>query len=116
MIHDSDTRPQGRVSFLILVADAFFFGQSTLTLVNSLHVVNIKCGGCEKNITSNLERVGLSNISIDIPNQTISFDGDTGTARTILSKIGYPEAGTKEAESILKKAHSYISCAVGKTM
>ena len=84
--------------------------------METLRVVNIKCGGCEKNITSNLEGAGLSNISIDIPNQTISFNGDINTARTILTKIGYPEAGTPEAESILKKAHSYISCAIGRTM
>ena len=84
--------------------------------METLHVVNIKCGGCEKNIASNLERAGLTNISVDTAAQTVSFDGDPAAARTTLSKIGYPEAGTPEAESILKKAHSYISCAIGKTM
>lgn len=82
--------------------------------MNTINVVNIKCGGCEKKITDTLEQKGLSNIAVDVEHQKVSFDGDMDTARKALGEIGYPEAGTAEAESILKKAHSYISCAIGR--
>ncbi len=84
--------------------------------MNTLQVVNIKCGGCEKKITTSLEKAGLSRIAIDIPNQKVSFEGDAEKARTTLASLGYPEAGTKEAESLLSKGHSYISCAIGRIM
>ncbi len=82
--------------------------------MNTVTVVNIKCGGCEKKITTSLEKAGLTNVTVDVANQTVSFDGDAAGGRKTLSSIGYPEAGTPEAESMLKKAHSYISCAIGR--
>ncbi len=82
--------------------------------MNSVTVVNIKCGGCEKKITSSLEAAGLSHISIDIPKQMVYFEGDTVKAREVLSSLGYPEATSSEAQSLLKKGHSYLSCAIGR--
>lgn len=79
-----------------------------------IHVVNIKCGGCEKKITKSLHKEGLSNVKIDIEHQTVSFDGDINKGREVLGKLGYPDAGTPEAESVMKKAHSYLSCAIGR--
>lgn len=82
--------------------------------MNTLTVVNIKCGGCEKKITSSLEKAGLSQISINIPAQQVSFEGDTDVARKTLSGLGYPEASSSDADSLLKKGHSLISCAIGR--
>lgn len=82
--------------------------------MHTLTVVNMKCGGCEKKITSSLLKAGLSAISIDVAAQTVSFEGSADTARTVLSSLGYPEAGTPEAQSLLKKGHSYLSCAIGR--
>ncbi len=82
--------------------------------METIKVVNIKCGGCSSMITSSLEKQGLKNISIDVDNQTISFDGDKELAKRILQKIGYPEANSKEAKNFLKKAQSYISCMIGR--
>lgn len=82
--------------------------------MTKIKVVNVKCGGCEKEIISSLEKGGLKNISIDIENQSISFEGDRDIAKKILTKLGYPEAGSKEAKSLLKKAKSYASCALGR--
>ena len=79
-----------------------------------LTVVNIKCGGCEKKITDSLSKAGLTAVAIDVANQTVSFEGDADTARATLSSLGYPEAGSPDAESLLKKGHSYISCAIGR--
>jgi copper chaperone CopZ len=82
--------------------------------MNTLTVVNIKCGGCERKITDSLEKAGLSAISIDVPSQKVSFEGDADLARKVLSGLGYPETGSPDATSILKKGHSYISCAIGR--
>ena len=82
--------------------------------MNNLKVVNIKCGGCEKGIISALEKEGLRNIKVDVALQIVSFEGNLEIVRKKLSAMGYPEVGSKEAKSILKKAKSYMSCAVGK--
>ena len=82
--------------------------------MTTLTVVNIKCGGCEKKISASLEKAGLTNIAIDVAKQTVSFEGDADSARKTLSSLGYPEAGTPEADSLIKKGHSYISCAIGR--
>lgn len=84
--------------------------------METLTVVNMKCGGCEAKIKSALTKAGLSAISIDVANQRVSFEGDANIARAELSKLGYPEAGSADADSLLKKGHSYISCAIGRMM
>ena len=80
---------------------------------NKVKVVNIKCEGCEKGITDALEAKGLQNISVNVEAQQVSFDGNKEVGVAELTNLGYPEAGTDEAESILKKAKSYETCAVG---
>lgn len=82
--------------------------------MNTLKVVNIKCGGCENNIKISLEKAGLQNVKINIPGQEVLFDGDSKVAAKILSSMGYPLAGSPEAQSILKKAKSYASCMIGR--
>ena len=82
--------------------------------MEKLKVSNIKCGGCEKTIVSSLEKIGIKNINIDIPSQTISFDGDVSAAREELSRLGYPEADSAESKKLYKKARSYLSCAIGR--
>lgn len=80
-----------------------------------IKVVNIKCGGCEAGIVSALSKKGLKDIKVDIDNQEVIFEGDVSLAKKTLTKMGYPEAGSNEAKSMVKKAKSYISCAIGKT-
>ncbi|AKM83918.1 TPA: heavy metal transporter [Candidatus Campbellbacteria bacterium] len=83
--------------------------------MQTIKVVNMKCGGCEKTVTTALEKEGFTNISVKAPEGIISFDdGNMEKAEKILSKLGYPKEGTPEAESVLKKAKSYASCAIGK--
>ena len=84
--------------------------------MQTIKVLNMKCGGCEKTVSSALEKEGFTNISVKAPEGIISFDdGNMEKAEKILSKLGYPKEGTPEAESFLKKATSYVSCAIGKT-
>ncbi|OGD66965.1 hypothetical protein A2442_00150 [Candidatus Campbellbacteria bacterium RIFOXYC2_FULL_35_25] len=83
--------------------------------MQTIKVLNIKCGGCEKMITDTLEKEGFSNISVNAPSGEISFTGGEGKVEKILSNLGYPKEGSPEAESFLKKAKSYMSCLVGKS-
>lgn len=83
--------------------------------METVKVVNIKCGGCEEGVIDSLTKAGLKNVSVDVQNQLVSFDGDRNQAVNILTNKGYPEAGTKEAASLMKKAKSYVSCMIGKT-
>ncbi len=87
----------------------------------TIEVVNIKCGGCAKSITNALEKAGFSNIEVSIDTQTISFfvpdhssEEKILEAKKILEAMGYPEKNSEAATSLLKKAKSYASCAVGK--
>lgn len=84
--------------------------------MSTIEVINIKCGGCEKTITSALEKAGFSSVAINISSerQIISFEGDVEKAKKILSKLGYPEKNSPKAKSILRKGLSYISCAIGR--
>lgn len=79
-----------------------------------LKVVNIKCGGCAHSITHTLEKQGFSQIKVSLDDQTVSFVGDASKVEKILLAMGYPKVGTTAANNLLKKAHSYVSCAIGK--
>lgn len=79
-----------------------------------IKVVNIKCAGCANSIKIALEKEGFENMAVDEKKMEVSFDGDCERAVGILSKLGYPEVGSKEAESMLKKAKSFVSCARGR--
>lgn len=83
--------------------------------MDKIKVANIKCGGCAKTIQNSLKKAGFSEISINIQDQEVSFRGeDKARALRILSGLGYPQTTTAEAGSLLKKARSYFSCAIGK--
>lgn len=82
--------------------------------METIKVVNIKCDGCSSMIINSLEKVGLKNITVDVSNQTIVFDGDKEIAKKTLLKIGYPEEGSRQAKTFLKKAQSYVSCMMGR--
>jgi copper chaperone CopZ len=82
--------------------------------METIAVVNIKCGGCEQKITDELASMGINDVSIDVENQKVTFSGDRNIAIETLTRLGYPEASSKEAKSLLKKGKSYLSCAVGR--
>lgn len=87
------------------------------TTLTTLEVVNIKCGGCAKSIISALEKIGCTEISVSPDTQVIAFHSSPEKkleAQKILEDLGYPEKNSDAANSLLKKAKSYASCAVGK--
>jgi copper chaperone len=84
------------------------------TVVN---VNNLKCGGCAATIRNNL--INLEHIKEVVVNPATSsvtlthnHPIDNDIVREVMAKIGYPLVG--DDNSILQKAKSYVSCAVGR--
>ncbi len=83
-------------------------------MIHNITVENIKCGGCVNSIKTALLKIdGVQNVSIDKETETVTIDGTTEKTILVqaLSKMGYPEKGNND---LLKKAKSYVSCAIGK--
>ncbi len=83
----------------------------------TVQIQNLKCHGCASTIKNKL--LGLENIndvSIDVENDSVSFEYDTEEtieiAKKELHKLGYPLVG--EDNNLPTKAKSYVSCAIGR--
>lgn len=82
-----------------------------------LQIENLKCGGCANTIKKGLLSInGIDSVVVHVDSSEVeinSEDHDVINNATIkLSSMGYPLIGN--ANSILKKAKSYVSCAVGR--
>ena len=88
--------------------------------MNTIKVVNVKCGWCAKTVKKELEEIWIKNIEVwftendSSKERMISFEWDFDLVKEKLTSIWYPEIWTPEADSILKKAKSFVSCAIGK--
>ena len=83
--------------------------------MKEIEVVNIKCDGCAASIKDVLEKNGFTEVKVDPSCQRVQFEGENLVlAEKILGKMGYPRAGSQEAQSLFKKAKSYASCMVGR--
>ena len=81
---------------------------------NIFIVENIKCNGCMTTITNALLKIkGVEYVAIDEDKETITVDGAIDREMVLhkLADLGYPEKGHN---SIISKAKSYVSCAIGK--
>lgn len=83
----------------------------------TLIIQNLKCGGCAKTIVTKLSGIhGIHNIDVLTDDSTVSFhyedDRALSSARKALLSLGYPIEG--EANSVLSKAKSFVSCATGR--
>lgn len=83
----------------------------------TLHIQNLKCGGCAHTISTRLaELEGISDVAVDNDSDAVSFSYSTQrfkeNAVKLLSSLGYPVQG--EANPLSKKAKSFVSCAVGR--
>jgi copper chaperone CopZ len=84
----------------------------------TVHIQNLKCGGCEATITNKLSVLkNISDVEVNQTDETVSFDyhskHDFEKAKHVLGRIGYPILGTDN--SLYTKAKSYVSCAIGKS-
>jgi copper chaperone CopZ len=83
----------------------------------TLHIANIKCGGCAHSISTKLKEVaGLKEATVNIDKGTIDTTYDTSEVRDEiihkLNAMGYPEATAENG--LLMQAKSYANCMVGK--
>ncbi|MDG1743571.1 MAG: heavy-metal-associated domain-containing protein [Polaribacter sp.] len=81
-----------------------------------IQIENLKCGGCAATIKKGLLAINtVSEVTVDVEKSVVSVISAEETGMMIkekLSKLGYPERGTKN--TILHKASSFVSCAVGR--
>ncbi len=82
--------------------------------MEKVRIVNMKCGGCVATVEKGLKELGMKKVKVDLKKSTVEFEGNRKLAVMRLSKLGYPEEGSEEAMSMMKKMRSYVSCAVGK--
>ena len=64
----------------------------------------------------NLDFEKINNIAVNIEESSVTFDYESeeklNEVKEKLKSLGYPEDG--EANSLMEKAKSYVSCAIGK--
>ena len=81
-----------------------------------IYIENLKCGGCAATIKKGISSIdGVSEIAINVDESlvaVITTNDVISTVKEKLSKMGYPEVG--DANTLLHKAKSYVSCATGK--
>ena len=83
----------------------------------TIKIQNLKCEGCQNTITKKLnELININKVEVNQEESKVSFEyvDDLAllNAKETLKIIGYPEYG--EDNSIITKAKSYVSCAIGK--
>jgi copper chaperone len=85
-------------------------------MTTDIQIENLKCGGCAATIKKGLLGLeGIENVAIDVEKSIVSVSSNNDNLEEIklkLSKLGYPEVGDKN--TVLHKAKSFVSCAVGR--
>jgi|TARA_B110001450_G_C17602110_1_gene473450 copper chaperone len=85
-------------------------------MTTEIKIENLKCGGCAATIKKGLLALNsVSEVTVDVEKSLVSVvsaDENGMIIKEKLSKLGYPETGTKN--TILHKASSFVSCAVGR--
>ncbi|MBT8259872.1 MAG: heavy-metal-associated domain-containing protein [Flavobacteriaceae bacterium] len=83
----------------------------------TLVIQNLKCGGCANTVTTRLSKLeNISEVIVNNDEDSVTFnytsDEDLEKAIHLLSDLGYPVDG--EANTLSKKAKSFVSCAIGR--
>lgn len=83
---------------------------------SEIHIENLKCGGCAATIKKGILGLeGIQKVDVDVEKSVVSISSEKVNLEEIklkLSKLGYPEIGDKN--TVLHKAKSFVSCAVGR--
>lgn len=84
---------------------------------NTLNIQNLKCGGCSNTIVTQLSKLeGVSEVIVNNDTDEVNFnttsENEIKVVKNKLSDLGYPIVG--DANSLPKKAKSFVSCAVGR--
>lgn len=85
--------------------------------MTTLEILNLRCGGCANTIKKGILSIGgVNKVSIDIETSKVSVNTIDESVIILvkekLSSMGYPEVG--DANTVLHKAKSFVSCATGK--
>lgn len=82
----------------------------------TLQIENLKCSGCAATIKKGILAIhGVENVDVNLEESSVSITSTKNNLKEVkikLSKLGYPEIGDKN--TVLHKAKSFVSCAVGK--
>ena len=85
-------------------------------MITNIQIENLKCGGCAATIKKGISTInGVNEVAVDVENSIVTIYSENANLVEIkekLSKLGYPEVGDKN--SVLHKAKSFVSCAVGR--
>ncbi|MEP7197906.1 MAG: heavy metal-associated domain-containing protein [Saprospiraceae bacterium] len=82
-----------------------------------INIQNLKCGGCAARITKNLSAIqGIREVFVNTDTDSVSFQTENESilpqVELSLTKMGYPKV--EDANSLLLKAKSFVSCAIGR--
>ncbi|MFN8280595.1 MAG: heavy-metal-associated domain-containing protein [Saprospiraceae bacterium] len=82
-----------------------------------IFIQNLKCAGCAGTIIRSLSSVaGISDVQVDQENDAVRFNASEDRlvplAEETLAHLGYPKVD--DPNSLLHKAKSFVSCAVGR--
>ncbi len=88
-------------------------------MLQTIHVDNLKCGGCANTITTSLQKIaGVKDVQVDVEKGLVHFDAEQalyGAAVERLDFLGYPVHGSASGlHGAVETAKSYLSCAVGR--
>ncbi|HRI32499.1 MAG TPA: heavy metal-associated domain-containing protein [Saprospiraceae bacterium] len=80
-------------------------------------IANLKCGGCEKTIISNImDMEGVESVVVNQEEDSVTISHNDILTRSDFTKklysLGYPEA--TEENGLLLQLKSYVSCAIGR--
>lgn len=83
----------------------------------NIEIVNLKCGGCANSIKKGLANIeGVKTVEVDLETSIVTVEVQNESilqnVKSKLSSMGYPEV--HDANTILHKAKSFVSCATGR--
>lgn len=88
----------------------------SIKMTTTILIENLKCGGCAATIKKGIlgiDSVEEVNVNVETSEVKVSHGKDViSTIKEKLAKLGYPETGDKN--TVLHKAKSFVSCAVGR--
>ena len=85
--------------------------------MTTIEILNLKCGGCTNTIKKGIIAIdGVNDVSVNLETSKVTVDAtDDSIIKLVkgkLSSMGYPEIG--DANTVLQKAKSFVSCATGR--
>lgn len=85
-------------------------------MTQEIIIENLKCGGCANTIKKGVLSIDdVESVEVNLETSQVKYTTSEDVLNEVkekLSKIGYPVAGEKN--TVVHKAQSFVSCAVGR--